>query len=264
MIKVGEKLNSSIPRTREALERRDASYIVELAGKQLEAGADLLDVNASVFMGGELETLLWMMGIVQKETGARLMLDSPNAAVIAQALAADTVGDAVVNSVTLDEGRLAAILPLLKQYNAGIVALPIGSSGIPKTPEARLGNVQKLMERFDGEGVGHSRIYIDPLVEALASDSGAVLVTLETVRLVRAAYPDVNILCGLSNVSFGLPGRKLMNSTFLAGAMLAGANAAILDVTDTGIQETLAAAWALSGRDEYCMEYLRYCRAKQK
>jgi cobalamin-dependent methionine synthase I len=264
LIKVGEKLNSSIPRTREALERRDAGYVVELAGKQLDAGADLLDVNASLFMGTELEVLLWMMGIVQNETGARLMLDSPNPEIIAAALAADKTGDAVVNSVILEEARLAAVLPLVKQYNAGIVALPIGLSGIPKTPAARLENVDKLMQRIALEGIDPCRVYIDPLVEALSADSGAPSVTLETIRLVRAAYPDVNILCGVSNVSFGLPNRKLLNATFLAGAILAGANAAILDVTDPGMQETLAAAEALCGRDEYCMEYLRFCRGRQK
>lgn len=262
MIKVGEKLNSSIPRTREALERRDASAIIELAGRQLDAGADLLDVNASLFMGEETEILLWMMGIVQEETGARLMIDSPNPAVMAAALAADSTGDAVVNSVILDEARLSAVLPLVEQYSAGVVALPIGPAGIPKTPEARLENVRKLMERLAAEGIGPSRVYIDTLVEALSADSGAAVVTLETIRLVREAYPDVNILCGISNVSFGLPNRKNLNAAFLTGAILAGANAAIFDMTDPGMRDAATAAEALAGRDEYCMEYLRHCRGK--
>lgn len=260
MNKVGEKLNSSILRTREAIEKRDEAAIVSLAKKQLDAGADWLDVNTSVFMEGEEAALLWAMNAVQRETGARLMIDSPKPAAIAAALAADRVGDAIVNSVTLEDDRLNAVLPLVKQYNTGIVALPISPAGVPKTPEERLENVNKLVERLTAEGIAPERIYIDPLVETLSANSGAAAVTLETIRLIHAAHPLVNILCGLSNVSFGLPRRKLLNAAFLTGAILAGANAAILDPMDTAIQEAIASAEALSGRDEYCMDYIRYCR----
>lgn len=264
MIKVGEKLNSSIPRTGEAIARRDGLAIEKLAREQLAGGADWLDVNAAVFMDGEQEALLWMMELVQRHTGARLMVDSPNPAVIAAALAADRVGSAIVNSVTLEPQKLDALLPLVRQYNAGVVALPISPAGVPRTPEDRLANVDLLMARMADEGIAPERVYIDPLVEALSADSAAPSVTLETIRRVRAAHPQVNILLGLSNVSFGLPRRKLLNGVFLAGAMMAGANAAILDAADAALAEIIAAAEALCGRDEYCMEYLRYCRSARK
>lgn len=264
MIKVGEKLNSSIPRTGEAIARRDGEAILGLAREQLAGGAVWLDINAAVFMDGEQEALLWIMDLVQRETGARLMVDSPNPAVIAAALAADRVGGAIVNSVTLEEGKLDALLPLVRQYDAGVVAMPISPAGVPRAPEDRLANTDQLMERMAAEGIAPERVYLDPLVEALSADSCAPSVTLETIRLVRAAHPRVNIILGLSNVSFGLPRRKLLNGVFLAGAMMAGANAAILDAADAALAQTIAAAEALCGRDEYCMEYLRFCRSAGK
>lgn len=260
MIRIGESLNSSIAGTRKAIEQRDGETIAELARRQLDAGADWLDVNAAAFMEGEPDALKWMIGVVQMETGARLMIDSPNAKAIAAALAADTVGSAIVNSVTLEERRLTAMLPLVKQYGAGVVALPIAASGMPRTPEERLSNAAKLVGRMAAEGIPQQRIYIDALVGALAADSSAASVTLETVRLLRAAFPDINIICGISNVSYGLPMRKRLNAAFLTGVLLAGANAAILDVTDPAIRDAAIAAEALCGRDDYCAGYIAACR----
>jgi 5-methyltetrahydrofolate corrinoid/iron sulfur protein methyltransferase len=264
MILVGEKLNSSIPRTHEAIKSRDEGVIIEMAKRQLDAGADWLDVNASVFMDGEHEALLWVMDTVQRATGAKLMIDSPSADAIAVALAADRVGNAIVNSVTLEEQRLCTLLPLVQQYNTGIVALPISPAGIPCTPQARLENANKLVERLTAAGIAPNRIYLDPLVESLSVNSFAAAITLETIRLIRAAHPDVNILCGLSNVSFGLPQRKLLNAAFLTGAILAGANAAILDPAEPANQEAIASAEALAGRDEFCVNYLGFYRRMQK
>jgi len=261
MIKIGEKLNSSIPRTREAVERRDAAYVAGLARRQLDAGADALDVNAAAFVSDEPDALVWLVGTVQKTTGARLMIDTPNPKAAAAALAADAVGGAILNSVTLEDARLAAMLPLVAQYHAGVVALPISSAGMPKTAAERLENVGGLMERLHAEGIADGRIYIDPLVETLSSDHLSAAVTLETIRLVRAAYPAVNILCGVSNVSFGLPGRKALNAAFLTGALLSGANAAIFDVAEPAMREAAAVAEALAGRDEYCMGYISHFRA---
>lgn len=260
MIRIGEKLNSSIPRTREAVEKRDAAYVVKLARKQLDAGADALDVNAAAFMAGEPDALVWLVQTVQQATGARLMVDSPNATAAAAALAADTAGNAIMNSVTLEDARLDAMLPLVLQYETGVVALPISPAGIPKTAAGRLENAGKLVSRLREASIPDGRIYIDPLVETLSSDHLSAFVTLETIRLVRAEYPDVNILCGVSNVSFGLPGRKALNASFLTGAILAGANAGIFDVAEPAMREAVAVACALAGKDEYCMEYIRYYR----
>ena len=260
MIRIGEKLNSSIPRTREAVEKRDAAYVIRLAKKQLSAGADALDVNAAAFMAGEPDALVWLVQTVQQATGVRLMIDTPNAVAAAAALAADTVGSAILNSVTLEEARFDAMLPLVLQYETGVVALPISPAGMPRTAAERFNNAGELIARLRANGIPDTRIYIDPLVETLSSDHMSASVMLETIRLVRAEYPDVNILCGVSNVSYGLPGRKSLNAAFLTGAILAGANAAIFDVAEPAMREAAAVAEALAGKDEYCMEYIRYYR----
>lgn len=260
VIRIGEKLNSSIPKTRDAIARRDEAYVAALAKAQLEAGADMLDVNAAAAPGGERDALVWLVRTVQRETGARLMIDSTDAAAVEAALEADAAGSAVVNSVTLEEPRLSATLSLAARRGAGVVALPISPAGIPREPAARLQNADLLMQRLSQAGIPPGRIYIDPLVGALAADSAAAAAALETIRLVRAAHPLSHILCGVSNASFGLPRRKLINAAFLTGALLAGADAAIFDVADPAMREAAAAAEALAGRDEYCAEYIAFCR----
>ncbi len=262
MIRIGEKLNSSIPATRELLANHNGEGLAALARKQLDAGADLLDLNASVFLSDEPELLAWAVRTVQQATGARLMIDSPNPAAVAAALAADTVGRAVVNSVTADPARIAAVAPLLVQHKASVVALCMGPSGIPSTAEGRLEAAERALEGLAAHGIPQSKVWLDPLAEALAANHESAAVTLKAIGLIRARFPEITIVCGLSNVSFGLPQRKAINSAFLIAAVATGLNAAILDPSDQALAQAIAAAEAVAGLDEYCLEYIRYCRAK--
>lgn len=262
MVRIGEKLNSSIPAARKLMEERDAGGLAALARRQLDGGADLLDVNAAVFLRDEADVLAWAIGAVQAATGARVMVDSTNPEAVRAALVADRVGGAVVNSVTADCARLDAIAPLLQTHGASVVALCMDESGIPPTAEGRLAAATLAVDGFIARGVPRERVWLDPLVEALAANPGAGAVTLETIRLIRRRWPDITVVCGLSNVSFGLPRRKAVNAAFLSAAVAAGLDAAILDPCDEELSLTAAAAWAVAGRDEYCMEYIRVCREK--
>lgn len=264
MIKIGEKLNSSIPSTGKAMAGRDAAYIARLAAGQTDAGADWLDVNAALMLEGEVDTLVWAVREIQCATRVKVMIDSTNLKAVEAALRADTVGRAIVNSVTPDASRLDAAVPLLKEFGADIVALAMGESGVPETAQGRLDAARRALDGLDKRGIDPSRVLVDPLVTAIASGHASAVVTLEAIALIRKEFPSVRIVCGASNVSFGLPKRKLINAAFLTAAVCAGADAAILDVLDEPLLQALAAAQAVAGKDEYCMEYIGFCRKIEK
>ena len=264
MIVIAEKLNSSIPRIKKAVEDGDAELIKQIALDQTNAGADYLDVNAGVFVNDECEKLAWMIDAVRSVTSIKLMIDSPNPDAIEAGMAHDNVPGAIINSITLEPKRLQRMLPLVKKYNTGIVALPIDENGIPKTPELRLELAGKLVELLRKNGITDNNIYLDPLVETVVSDSAAASITIQTIRLYRNSFPQVHIACGLSNVSFGLPERMNINAAFLAAAVCNGLDAAILDITNAKIRLALAAANIISGQDEYCMDYINYCRSQKE
>ena len=260
MIKIGEKLNSSIPGVKQAIEHEDISFVKDMALKQHHAGADFLDVNAAMFLDMECEKLVWLVRTVQETVPAKLMIDSPNPKALEAALKADKVGGAIINSITLDEKRYHSVLPLVKEYNTGIVALPIDSIGIPKTAQKRFEVADRLINSLTNNGINIHNIYIDALAETLATDNDAIKTTLDTISLIRRNFPEVHIVCGLSNVSFGLPKRKYINLAFLVAAIMNGLDSAIMDITNTDLKSILFAALAISGQDEYCLEYLDYCR----
>lgn len=260
MIRIGEKLNSSIPATLAAMRARDAGTIAALARSQKDAGADFLDVNAALLLDGEAGALAWAVREAQRACGARVMIDSTDPEAVAAALKADTVGGAIVNSVTNDPARLDVVAPLLNEYNASVVALAMGAGGVPPTPAGRLEAIARALEGLAARGIPAARVFADPLVEALSSNHGAAATTLETIRLIRHEYPELHIVCGVSNVSFGLPARKRLNAAFLTAAIVAGADAAIFDVTDPGMRQAVAAAEAVAGKDAYCMGYIGFCR----
>jgi 5-methyltetrahydrofolate--homocysteine methyltransferase len=239
---------------------RNAAAVSALARSQLDAGADWLDVNASLLLGGECEALAWIIREIQRTAGAKVMIDSASIEALAAGLAADRSGCAIVNSVTPDAERLDAVAPLLKEYGASVVALAMNDAGVPPTAGGRLDAAARALEGLGRRGVPPGRVYIDPLVEALSTNHQAATVTLQAIRLIRRAYPDVHIICGVSNVSFGLPKRKQVNAAFLVAAICSGADAAIFDVADEAMRQAAAAAEVIAGKDEYCMEYIRFCR----
>ncbi len=261
MIIVGEKLNSSIPKMFEKMKAKDTEAIRQIAISQQEAGARYLDINTAIFREDEFEMLKYILDIVLENTDCGIMLDSPSPAVIEKALPLLAGRDIIINSVTLQD-RINDLLPLARSYKTGVVGLPIDSEGIPKTVEKRVENSLKLIEIMNKEGIKNTDIYIDALAEAVAVESEASSVTIRTIDGVRKAHPDVHLICGVSNVSFGLPKRTDINSVFLSAAIFAGLDSGIVDITNEQIKSTIYTAEMIAGRDEYCMEYLGYIRSK--
>lgn len=263
MIIIGEKINSTLKAIRPAIENYDAATIQELAKKQYEAGASYIDVNAGMFHDDEPERLVWLINTIQEVIDAPFAIDSPNPKAIEAALKANKNPKPIINSITDEKERFNAILPLAVQYKTGIIALCMDDRGMPETVEDRVTIAERLVEKLTKEGLSIKDIYIDPMIRPIGTGSQNGVVAIETMRKVRAEFPDVHITCGLSNISFGLPARKLMNQAFLIAAMASGMDSAILDPLDKKLMSFIYATEALLGIDEFCMNYLAKFREGQ-
>lgn len=256
MIIIGEKINSTLKAVRPAIEKYDAAYIQELARKQHLAGASYIDVNAGTFFDDEPERLKWLVETVQEAVDAPFAIDSPNPKAIEKALQANKNGKPIINSITDEKERYESIIPLVVEYKTGIIALCMDDTGMPETTEERVNIAERLIEKMRSKGVNLPDIYIDPMVRPIGTGSHYGIVALETIRQVKTKYPDVHIACGLSNISFGIPARKLMNQAFLVAAMTCGMDGAILDPLDKRLMSFLYATEALLGKDDFCMNYM--------
>lgn len=256
MIIIGEKINSTVKAVGAAINARDTSAIAELAKNQAAAGATYIDVNAGMLAEDEPEKLEWLVSTVQEAVDAPLSIDSPNPAAIERALKAARKGKTIINSVTYERERLDRLIPLALQFDAGVIALCMDCSGMPETAEDRLSIADKLVDGLTKHGVKYSDIFIDPMVCPVGTRPLYGVTALETIRRLREEFPGIHITCGLSNISYGIPARKLMNQAFLVAAMASGLDSAILDPLDRRLMSLVIASEALLGRDEYCMNYL--------
>jgi 5-methyltetrahydrofolate--homocysteine methyltransferase len=253
MLIVAERINASRKAIRAALEVKDAAAIQQEACAQDAAGADYIDVNGGTFPGREPELLTWLVDTVQQVTDKPLCLDSPDAAALAAALPSVRTRPPMINSINLERDRYARILPLAKEYRAKVIALCQGEGVPAATAAQKVALGSELVEKLTGAGIPLDDIYVDPLVFPLGTDSGSASATIEAIGEIMRRFPGVHTICGLTNVSHGLPARKLINRTFLVGAMGRGMDAAIVDPTDPQLVSALYAARAVFGRDEYCM-----------
>ena len=259
MFIIGELINSTRKRIREAVQARDAGYITEIAIKQRDAGAHMLDVNGGV-AGQEAECLTWLVNVVQEAVDLPLCLDSSDAGALRSALPL-VRQQPMINSITDEAERFDAVLPLLKEYKAKVVALCMGAAGPPSGVEDRVATGCRLVDRLTAEGIALDDIYVDPCVLPVSTGPEHGRSVAEAIGQIIARYPGVHTSVGLSNVSFGLPVRKLLNQTFMVLLMSRGLDAAIVDPCDRQLMANIAAAEALLGRDEYCVEYLSAFRA---
>ena len=257
MILIGEKLNSSIPKTLAAMQSKDDEAIRALIKAQADAGAEYLDINCAMLGEEEKSELIRIGKMVCDETDFGLMLDSPDPEVLLAALSEFQGKKVILNSVTPDEKCLPLIRAAAKA-NAGVVAMPVSSSAMPSSPEERIAVFEPLIALLESEGIAPENIYADIVVQAVAMQDQAGLAALDTLSALRARFPDIRTVCGLSNISFGLPGRGKINAAFLALALSRGLDAAILDAAAPAVRDLMPVCRMLLGEDEYCMDYIEY------
>lgn len=260
---IGERINPTGRRIfQEQLRAGDFSAIERDVRAQVEGGADVLDVNMGVPLTDEPELLAKAIQMVQELTDLPICIDSS----VVEALEAGLSvyqGRALVNSITAEDDRMEAILPLVKKYDAAVIALPNDHDEIPMEADKRLDLTAKIVRVATQEyGIAQADIVIDPLAMPIGADTTTSLVTFEVMRRIRDEF-GVNMTCGASNVSFGMPGRHTLNGTWLPMAMTSGLTSAIMDTRTPHVVEAVKAADVFLGHDDWGMAWISAHRAKQ-
>jgi len=255
MLIVGERINCTRKRIASAVKKKDADYIKKVAIQQVESGADIVDVNGGI-AGMEVEYLPWLVETVQEATDAQLCLDSSDADALRKALPL-CKKTPMINSISDESERFEAVLPLVKEYNTTIVALCMTDTGAPNTTDDRVEIASSLVGKMTDAGVPIGNIYVDPCVFPVSTDVNNGLILLDALDQIKESLKGVNTICGLSNISFGLPNRKLINQVFMVMAMLRNnTDAVIIDPVDKQMMANIIATEALLGKDDFCMNYI--------
>ena len=260
---IGERINPTGRKIfQEQLRAGDLSAIEKDVAAQVAGGASVLDVNMGVPLTDEPALLANAIKLVQSLTDLPICIDSSVVEALEAGLAAYD-GRALVNSVTAEDERMELILPLVKRYDAAVIALPNDEFEIPMEADRRLELVRHIVDVGTGKyGIAVEDIVIDPLAMPIGADTTVVATTLETISRIRSEF-GLNMCLGASNVSFGMPGRHTLGATFLPMAMSHGLTSAIMDTRSEHIVEAVKAADLLLGNDEWGMNWIAAHRAKQ-
>ncbi|MFN8083821.1 MAG: dihydropteroate synthase [Dermatophilaceae bacterium] len=260
---IGERINPTGRKLfQEQLRAGDLSLIEKDVHAQVAGGADVLDVNMGVPLTDEAELLVKAIRLVQTLSDLPICIDSSVVEALEAGLAAYQ-GRALVNSVTAEDERLEAILPLVKKYDAAVIALPNDADEIPMEADKRIELTEKIVRIATQEyGIAIEDIVIDPLAMPIGADGTVGRTALETIARVHERW-GLNMTCGASNVSFGMPGRHAINSSWLPLAMGAGMTSAIMDARTPQIVEAVRAADLLLGNDAWGSAWIAAFRAKQ-
>jgi 5-methyltetrahydrofolate--homocysteine methyltransferase len=260
---IGERINpTGRKKVLAALQEGNFDVVKTDATRQVEAGAAILDVNAGVPGADEPELLKKVMQTVMEVTDVPLCIDTADPEALRAALEIYE-GKALINSTNGEEKSLDAIMPLVKEFNTAVIGLCMDDDGIPPTPQDRLAVAEKIISRADKLGIPMEDVIIDPLALTMGSDHNAGRIALETIELVVEKF-GVNITMGASNISFGLPDRAYINSTYIAMAIYSGMTCPITNPLITEIQTAVLAADLSMGRDEYGSRWIKAFRERQK
>ena len=260
MLIIGERINATRKRIRQAILDRNAALIKKEARRQLDAGATYIDANAGIEADREPDDLRWLVETIQSEADAPVSLDSTNADALDAGLSVHK-GVPLINSITGEDGRHEEALRLAKEHGALLIALTIGPAGMPPGVDERLEAARLIADLTARQDIALDKVYFDPIIYAAATDGKAGQTAVETVRRLKAELPEAHVTCGLSNISFGLPRRNVLNRTFLPMLMSAGLDSVIIDPTEPHMMEAVLASGAILGRDEFCMNYIGAARA---
>ncbi|MFH1867424.1 MAG: dihydropteroate synthase [Candidatus Omnitrophota bacterium] len=268
MIIIGERINSSRKRIKEAIGKKDIATLVQEAKSQISNGAKFIDINCATSMERETDDLIWLIKEIQRQLRCPVSIDSPNISVISKALEIHK-GAAFINSITAEKEKLKALPFLTKGNKANVVVLAMDENGMPQDAEGRLKIADTVIDTAVKDGVDKQNIYIDPLVKPVSTEPKQAYYFLQAIKMLKDK--GINVVGGLSNVSFGLPVRGLLNAAFLKLAIDSGIDAVIIDPTDPLIKSVLdniqlpqepfaLAKSAILGEDAYSMNYIKAFR----
>ena len=263
---IGERINpTGKKRLAAALAEGNLDIVRKEALAQLEAGADVLDVNVGAAGVDEVDLLPKAVRLVMETVAVPVCIDSADVDALRAALAVHREmapeGKPLINSVNGEEDRLEQVLPLVAEYGTAVIGLAMDDEGIPGTSEKRLAVARKIVGRAEALGIPREDVVIDCLALTVGADSQAGVISLGTMRLVREEL-GVNMTLGASNVSFGLPDREVINWAFLAMAIQSGVNCPIVDAAK--VRPAILASDLLLGRDDYAMRYIKDYKKRSK
>jgi len=262
-VMIGERINPTGRKVLAAEMRAGVMNRVKAdAIAQVQAGAQVLDVNAGVPMVDEPALLVAAIKAISEVTDVPICIDSSVIEALEAALGAYE-GKALVNSVTAEDERMDRILPVVKKHGAAVIGMSNDETGITMVPQERVEIARRIIERAKYYGIPAEDVIIDPIAMTVAADPLAGLVTLETMRLIKEQLGN-NMTCGASNVSFGLPDRHILNAAFFPVAMHAGLTCAITNPLVAEVRKAVQASDLLLGHDEYAMAWISAFRADQK
>lgn len=255
MIIIGEKINGAIPRVAAAIRARDAAAIEALVKLQVESGADYLDVCAGSSPQEEYDDLCWLLEVVQGCTDKPICLDSPDPYMLEKVFPL-VKRPGILNSISGEGDKCRVLLPLLRDNPQWqVIALCCDNKGIAATRDEKVRIAFDLITLAGSYGITPDRIHVDPLVLALSAVNSAAVSFCQAMREIKSTFPTVKVTAALSNVSYGMPARKLVNQNFLTLALASGLDSGIVDPSRREIIETVYATEALLGKDRLCRKY---------
>lgn len=257
---VGELINASRKKIGQAIREQDSEYIKQVAIEQAEAGANYIDVNTGIFVEEEPEYLEWLVKIVQEVVDIPCCIDSPNPKALERGLSAHKKGIPMINSISLEKDRYDQVISIVKNTDLKVVGLCMSDEGMPQTRDERVVIADRLVNKLVQNGVKVENIFLDPLVQPIGTDISFGYEFLDAVEDIRNKFPEVHFMCGLSNISFGLPDRKYMNSIFAAMAIAKGLDGLMVDPLDQRMMANIIVAETLVGKDKFCKKYLKASR----
>lgn len=263
MITIAEKINGTLASVKTVIQDRDRERLLNLAKEQAGAGAFYIDVNVGTGLGSredEIEAMKWAVETIQQEVKTPLCIDSADPAVLESGLKSRNGRPSLINSAKAEQESLEEVVPLASTYSAPLIALTMDESGIPKTVDDRLRAAEKVVSACESFGVPIEDIFFDLLVMPISTDVKHGLKTLAAITGVKKQFPGCRTVLGISNVSYGLPGRGRLNAAFLCMAVYAGLDAAIIDPLDNAISAAVKTAELLVGKDRHCRKYMRAFR----
>jgi len=256
MLIIGEKINATRKAVKAAIEGRNEAQIQELATTQAAAGANYLDVNGGDPREGmEVKNMQWLIELVQGCTDKPIAIDSANPQAIEAGLKL-VKAKPILNSISLESERLTNLLPIVGSHDCMVVALCMSDEGTPCGTDDRVARAHQIVEKLMAAGKKPEDIIVDPCFFPISANSADGKAVIDAIARIRAELPGVLVGGGVSNSSYGLPARKLINFAMITNSIYSGMNAAIVDPCLPGMMQTIWAAEAVSGADEWCTNYI--------
>ncbi len=260
MFVIGERINGMFTDVKKAIQAEDPAPIQELAKGQVAAGANALDINVGPATTDKVGAMKWLVEVAREAVDVPLCIDTPNAQVMRVGLEA-AGGNAIINSTTGEEERMAEVLPLAAEFNCPVIGLTIDAEGVPRDANGRMEIALRLAAACMEQGIAMTDLYIDPVILPVNAMQAVPEEVLKALGMCKAlSDPPPQTILGLSNVSQGTLYRELINRTYLVMAVANSLDAAIMDPFDDELMETMITAELLLNRNVYCDDFIRAYR----